>query len=841
MPFILNETQLFTGSATTPGASFGPWAQVGVSGQYLGKDGSGNLIATSPSAPCNIWKSRATVYESAVEIIVGPWDASFDSNTIWDLQARIVDPVAAAGGGGTFLDTYGCRFRGNHNIACQHGETALNTVSWGTPVNGHFYQVRCELRNNGSGGTTITVYVADFTAAPSVWLNSACSADDSTANLNNVSGTYDYGIACRGSAFVGSGSAWKTTSFQSFDWVTDTTGPVLGAGVIHPSGTAFTINVIDTPNYNPPVLPAYGVIGLTLEYSTDNGSTFHSLATVGPVLCSRDTAYPARLTGAPAVPVDPSWAIYYTYSSLTGNITDSNPGTPNPAVAATRVLMSNYSTYNSALVSSKAVMVLGSRGIVGVLQDPGVSNHGVVACSLGRHELPYGASSGWKMPFEGFSDGLTTDTLIILEAAVWIQQTPSEPRIRIPITFSASGTITLLHDTIVECDPISMPVLPGGVVWTSLNARCGLSATGMPWQTWLYTQETVTGAEDRDGTLSFAYGSGIGSSLVGNYDHTQSGPFTTGSYCCRGYRPMSIVGKPHPSFTGVEVVIACTGDSITKQFSDNAPNDAIQQTYRGWQGRAFDPTFPNITFAIFGSSGGSFPGEVGTAPFVYFFGTTGGIGRKITHAIYAYDVNDSRAGTAVATIWALFTAWLAICVSYNLLCVRTTITTFTTGDLSGQGATDGLAVTSAKRQQLNNMTRHLATAQAGCIGIIDFASVMEHDPINGDNLKYDGTAGELHPLSDGHARMGALVNKDFFLSNPNPILSVLPTLTVVQVGLTYVLTWPPDNQAIAYKISRAPTKPGQATLLAVVAAPATTYTDMAPLSGANYYELVPEH
>ena len=835
MPFVLLETSDFVGAATVAGADFGPWTQTN---GWFKRDGSGNLVPQSPVNAAYIHKANSE-FEGAVELDTGPWDASFDTNTIFGLIGRAVSPFTATGGGNTALDIYWARLAGNGRLYVYHGNSAVlaDTEGVWTPTFGMSYTLRLEMRTGAAGHTFLTARVGDKDD-PGVWLASTtANIDDATVNLNDSGGTYLLGIA--GQPAANTPAAWKVTAVRLYEWVDDTAGPVFAAGVVHPSGTAFTLPISD--DYSQPVLPAYGVTGLTFQARADSGSSWASFPTVGPIQISADTDYPGRVTGAFAEPLPAGWLIRANYTSVGGNITDSN-SPANAAATQSAIAVTNYSTYDPDAVSDKGEIALGTRGIVGVLPDPGVSNHGVEAGCERRHELPYGAAGaeegydGWRMPFDGFSDGGTTlDTIIIKEAAVWIQQSPSEPVIRVPITFNdGDPDITIVHDTRIECDPIGLPVLPGGVVWTSLVDRCGDSATGLPWQTWFYTEEGVPGAEDRDGTLSGAYGALAGVSLTGNYDHTITGPFTTGSYCCRGYGPTAIVGKPHPSFNGTEIVAFVGGDSISKQFSDNSPNDSVLQTYRGWQGRGLDPHIPSVTFASFGSSAGGFAPEDQE----YFFGG-GGYTRKGTHFIYAWDVNSMRQSDDVDATWALFAGVLSQVVALGFLVVRTTITTYTTGDLSGQAATDGLVIASERRQELNNKVRWLLGTLEGWIGVFDMASVMEHDPVNGDNLRYDGAAGELHPTSVGHARMGGQVNHAVFVGNPNPILPESTALLVhtenVETGIR--VYWDPDPRAVYYKVLRSSTELGFPNKMVIVDAPTVEYVDTAPQNGANYYSV----
>lgn len=825
-PIFLDE---FSGSATSPGTIPG-YTQRDNGTAYLKLDGLGNVSLTSADFNCIAIRPITGVagYTKGRARMRFTWPTGTDSNTMFRLVMRHLPGSTTLGNA---FKGYFALMRGN-SLQLFINTTLINN-SANTMVAGHVYDLYGYWEGD-SGTSTLRTDLVDVTDDPDVVV-ATCGGDDADADMNNQAAIYYAGLGTDGGPYVPSTpSNWKVTELEVDEFIADTAGPTIAAGFVHPSGTAFTLPVSDL--YAMPVLPAYGVEGLSFEARADSGEAWADFPTVGPIEISQDTDYSGRITGAFADPLPAGWLIRANYAA--GNITDSNSPTPNAAEDQAAIAVTNYSEHDADAVSDKGVMLLATRGHARTLADG--TNTNLRACTLHRHEFPYGAEAGWKVVYQGYSDG-TADSISLFNAAVWIQQTPDEPRIKVPLTFSGLAAGTIAADALLESDGIDIPVLPSARVWTTQDYRAGLTATGLPYQTYLYIKQSSTGAEDFDGTYTQAYGGSTNKTLTGGFSHLELGaPLAAGlSYVARGYRPMGIVGKPHPGYAGTEVVPIWIGDSLNVQQDDFSPQTGADEEFRGFSGRFCRNLFPYLVFGQSGSGYAGFLALDGTDLFDYIFGDAGD-GRKVTHLVDEYGINTIRNDNDASALWTSRLAVAAVAALHDVPYIHTCLTPCGASNLTGAAAVAGIASFIAQRAIFNNKVRRESGTIAGCVGYIDWNEKLETDHLNNTNVAVTGNeSGYLHPNSTEHALMAQTVRPALFTGNPNPILSDFPALTVEVTEDGNVLTWPADTSASRYRIDRAAGDEDEAELLTVLDADTLTYTDTDPLNGDNTYFLNP--
>jgi hypothetical protein len=159
---------------------------------------------------------------------------------------------------------------------------------------------------------------------------------------------------------------------------------------------------------------------------------------------------------------------------------------------------------DSPTAEHKGRMILGTRGFARVVADTRNTNQ--EAQTLFRVEFPYGAANGWKLTYQGYSDG-TKDDVHIIAAGVWIQQAAGKPQVRRRVTFGGEKGVVIAPGALRESDGIAEALLPGTRVWLTTWYRAGGKTTGLPYQTFLYTKELAgSGTESQDGTLAGAIG-----------------------------------------------------------------------------------------------------------------------------------------------------------------------------------------------------------------------------------------------------------------------------------------------------------------------------------------------
>lgn len=857
MPDVSLVLEDFSGAITSVGADFGAWVQQAQTGagavKAFYRDGSGFLKQSGISSlPCYITQPMpyvgfmpAGTLEEVYEIRF-VWQADYDSNTTFRVCARFLPGQAYLSGG--HQGGYCAQVKGGiMRVIIDNVEDNVyyEFFEQGGAVVGHEYILQLRLKTHAAGSTNLAARYADATVSPTTWIKTytADAINDSTAAYNDQAAQYSWGISAEGSAYVK--TDWNIDEAQLLKAIADVTGPVLGTLVIPESGTCGRIPVIDTPNYNPPVLPAptTNVTGLSCRRSQDSGATWSNFPILNPVWISQDTAYPGRIDFAFASAVASTDQIDYSYDPATGNITDSNSPTPNPASAVTHSLATNYSLYDPTAVSTKSVMILGDRGFARTNPDTNGTKD-VEAQSAWMQDLPYGASAGWVVNFLGHDPTAANETIQIKGAAVWIQQTPDEPRIRIPLTFGGLATATVAPNAILTSDPIQIDVRPGARIWNTQWYRSTLNSgsAGLPYLTYAYVRELLgTGAEDQDGFLIGAFGSMTDHTINGGFDHTATPPNNTAAYVTRAWGPMSITGKPHPTFTGTEVVPCWIGDSTAVQQND-ANDDQTPEMARGYNLRYCAHRYPAIVFGQAGSVSGGFRALEGTAVFQHIFGVDG-VGRKVTHVYGGYGLNGpirtdtGIAGGAANAEWGQRVLDVALVKKNGCLYIPATITTFKAAVVPDGDVSAGSDATVAVQQRnlYNWMVRQQWHTLDGACDFADPASQMEYDFLNGTCLYYTGGPGEIHPDTPGSVRWMRAIRGNVFESHPNPMSGLSLQVTATASGSTVVLTWQADPGATGYKLFRAAAQDGPYSLIATVGASPLTYTDTPPYTGEFWY------
>src|SRR5262249_16060581 len=107
---------------------------------------------------------------------------------------------------------------------------------------------------------------------------------------------------------------------------------------------------------------------------------------------------------------------------------------------------------------AKGRMILGTRGFARVVAD--TRNVNKEAQTHFPIEFPYGAADGWKLTYQGFSDG-TKDDVHILAAGVWIQHAADKPLSRQRVSFRGANGVVIAPSALQESDDISTALLPG--------------------------------------------------------------------------------------------------------------------------------------------------------------------------------------------------------------------------------------------------------------------------------------------------------------------------------------------------------------------------------------------
>jgi hypothetical protein len=407
-------------------------------------------------------------------------------------------------------------------------------------------------------------------------------------------------------------------------------------------------------------------------------------------------------------------------------------------------------------------LLLSTRGFARVVADS--KNVNKEAQTLFRIEFPYGAASGWKLTYQGYSDG-TRDDVHVLGVGLRIRQTDGKPRTHQRVTFGGADRFVLGPGELRESDGIPTALFPGARVWVTTWYRAGASATGLPYQSFLYTKELAGRAtESQDGTRVGPVGSLADPTLAGGFEHSELGPLSAGlPYLCRGYQPMCAIGQPHPSHTGKRLAPIFIGDSINV-MNDDFNNDDSPWTFRGFSGRFCKDSYPFLVFGQSGSASGGFLALADTPLFKYVFGAAGGEGRIITHCVNEYGINEIRANGDAAETWKNRKAVAAVCFKQRVPYLHTTLTPCGPGSLMGAALAKGYPAFVAQRKLFNDRVRKESNDVhiPGCVGFIDPCRLLEADPMNSNNVWTVGSGGDLHPNSTGHQRYAATIPAKLF-------------------------------------------------------------------------------
>lgn len=409
-------------------------------------------------------------------------------------------------------------------------------------------------------------------------------------------------------------------------------------------------------------------------------------------------------------------------------------------------------------------MILGTRGFARTCQD--THNIDKEAQTLFRTEVPYGASPGWKLCYQGFSDG-TQAEVNILAVGIWIRQAADTPIVRRRVTFAGATPVVIAHDTLRESDAITDALRPGAVVWVTTWYRPGTPGTGLPYQTTLYNRELAgPGTESQDGALMGAVGSLTDHTLVGGFDHSAlGGPMSAGmGYAFRGYQPMCLVGLPNPAYKGATIAPIFIGDSINVMQDDFSPDDGTIYTFRGYQGRFCKDRYPFLTFGQSGSASGGFLVLVDTPLFAYVFGVPGGQPPIITHLVNEYGINEIRSNGSTTATWNNRLAVAGVCLKYGVPYLQCTLTPCGADALAGPALAAGYPAFVAARGAFNDLVRTQSDAAhiPGCVGFIDPDKLLETDPVANNNVWAAGCGGNVHPNSTGHQHYAETIAPTLF-------------------------------------------------------------------------------
>jgi len=426
---------------------------------------------------------------------------------------------------------------------------------------------------------------------------------------------------------------------------------------------------------------------------------------------------------------------------------------------------------------AKGTIFLSTRGFARTSSDK--NNKGVEAATLHRQEFPYGAAAGWKWVYQGFSDGCK-DSINIKGAGVWIQQTPGDALVRIPLTFNGgSSQVVIPQSALQETDPISSEIKPGAVVWVTTWYCAGDAASGLPFQTLICTRESKPGLEDQDGVAVGPIGSLPDYTLKGGFQHGGTALSGGQPFCARGYRPMGAVGLPSPAFHGSEIVPLFLGDSINVQYID-AFDDKSVYSMRGYNGRFCASKYPYMVFGQGGAGSDGFLRAVTSPLFVYILGDNGVHQRKVTHVFNEYGINEIRLHnppTDIATFeWSIRQKVAAVAHTFGLPYIQSTLMPCEPGPTLWHTASDadkaGFATFVAQRQVFNNLVRTQSDEAhlPGCVGFWDPCTAVETDSKAGSDqwvaaYRTDG----IHPNSAGHAAAAATIPPELVENHPNPV------------------------------------------------------------------------
>ena len=426
---------------------------------------------------------------------------------------------------------------------------------------------------------------------------------------------------------------------------------------------------------------------------------------------------------------------------------------------------------------AKGTIFLSTRGFARTSSD--AHNKGLEAATLHRQEFPYGAAAGWKWVYQGFSDG-TKDTITIKGAGVWIQQTPGDALVRLPLTFNGGASnVVLAKDALQETDPISTEIKPGAVVWVTTWYCTGAPTTGLPFQTFLCVRESKPGLEDQDGVAAGPVGSLPDLTLKGGFQHKGLALTAGQPYCCRGYQPMGAVGLPSPAFHGAEIVPFFIGDSINVQYID-VYDDKTVYSMRGWNGRFCASKYPYMIFGQGGASSDGFWGTVKSPLFKYILGDNGARQRKVTHLFNEYGINEIRLhktpGDIATFEWSMRQKVAVIAHSYGLPYIQSTLmpceAPLTLWNKPSDENTANFATFVAQRQVFNNMVRTQSDEAhlPGCVGFWGPCTAVETDWKNGNNQWVKGYRTDgIHPGSAGHVAAAATISPELLENHSNPV------------------------------------------------------------------------
>lgn len=763
-----SESLDFTGGATTRGAAFGPWTQTEFSNHAdMSRDGSGNLVFTSVTGTLAVSMSKANTagYNNAVELTVGPWNDAWPASTGFDLYGRRVSPIQYTTGGtqqGYFARIQQGGVPPSARVEILQGNNLLITAFF-TSVTGHYYRLRMETTPGAAGHTHLRATVRDEAALGSI-IGDTGIIDDATAALNDTNGTYVYGPG-------GSGEFYEAVDlaaqhFYAYSFMAQSPAATISSATLSASGQ--TVSAV-LSSLGAPMVTTGGAAptGFSVRARPYSAAAWQTLTIAKSSLTSNVVSL---LLSAP---VPANWTVQVIYSG--GNVTDSQSLPVVPMAADAGHSVTNSSTY----MPPHGVMVLGTRGNATTLQSSFTNLEGQ---SRFRIEMPYGAAPGWKIAFQGFTDGAVTDSIIIKKVGWWLAPDTASNSIPIGnVTFAGgSAGATIAHDTVMETDGIAQAVRPGSIIWVTTWYKTGNPATGLPYQLWSYVKEFVAGSEDHDGALQASIGTMTDHTLTGGFNHGNGMPpdlFGGLSFLANIYHPLGVVGKPSAEWVGQEQVPLFIGDSISAGYNDFS-EDNTDMAVRGYPGRFCGFTRPYVNWSLAGSGSTNFTGKTGTATWKYLMGDLGAQKAKVTIIYDEYGINQVRTRnppTDIASyLWADRAATGTLIASYGLPWVQSTLTpceqswtSWTPTDSGGINDTT-YAIFVAQRAEFNGMVRSSSTTLPGCIGYWDPNSAVENG-LDSNIWTVGARSDGIHPSPAGHVSAASTISGSLLTNNPNPV------------------------------------------------------------------------
>jgi len=198
--------------------------------------------------------------------------------------------------------------------------------------------------------------------------------------------------------------------------------------------------------------------------------------------------------------------------------------------------------------------------------------------------------------------------------------------------------------------------------------------------------------------------------------------------------------------------------------NDYGPDDQSIYSFRGFGGRFCKNLYPFLIFGQSGSGSGGFMSLVGTPLFAYIFGTPGTTPAKVTHLMNEYGINEIRSSGSGQDTWNKRLAVAAVCHTYGIPYIQTTLTPCGADALVGTAQTNGYPEFIAQRKLFNDLVRTESDDAhiPGCVGFVDPCKLLETDPVNSNNVWSPDCGGDVHPNSIGDEKYAECISPKLF-------------------------------------------------------------------------------